>query len=256
MTSAMRHLFDNWHEVEGRLQTAPLIALFLDFDGTLADLRPTPDLVSLDVAARLVLSALVYSPRFRTWIISGRRLADLRARVCVPGIRYLGLYGWERQANSQLREQTREAFASLSACVGAVLAETRGVWIEQKQHALTVHYRGVTDAESMRARRMLEDVVARFEDYFRIEAGKNVWEVVPWELGDKGSAVTEELAAMPDGVLAVYLGDDQSDEAAFAALPDGITVRVGASNASHARYRVDGVAQVRAFLYRLTAEFA
>jgi trehalose-phosphatase len=89
----MRHLFEDWDAVAGRLQEAPVIALFLDFDGTLAPLRPRPDQVTLDGAARHVLTDLARSPRFLLWVISGRRRADVSARVSVPEIQYLGLHG-------------------------------------------------------------------------------------------------------------------------------------------------------------------
>ena len=92
-------------------------------------------------------------------------------------------------------------------------------------------------------------------ELFRVETGKNIWEIVPRELGNKGSAVAQEMAGLPGGTVPVYLGDDQADEAAFAALPHGITVRVGERGCSRAHYRLAGVPQVRAFLYKLKTEF-
>lgn len=47
----------------------------------------------------------------------------------------------------------------------------------------------------------------------------------------KGTAVDRLRASMPAGTLTVYIGDDASDEAAFARVrPDGITIRVGADD--------------------------
>ena len=57
--------------------------------------------------------------------------------------------------------------------------------------------------------------------------GKEVWEILPPELQGKGEAVTALLAELPAGTLPVYIGDDVTDESAFAALSDGITIRVG-----------------------------
>ena len=255
MTATTRPVLD-WHDVACRLQGAPLVALFLDFDGTLVDLRPRPDEVSVDGGTRLTLAALARSPRFRVWIVSGRRQADLLDRVRVPGIRYLGLYGWEVRSGISLREEPRRALECLSAWMGALLARTRGVWIEEKQHSLAVHYRAAPKEEAALARRIVSFVVGTFSDLFRIEAGKSVWEIVPWEMGDKGSAVKRELEALPRGTVPVYLGDDQSDEAAFAALPGGITVHVGEGRSSRAQYCLGGVSEVRSFLGRLQKEFA
>jgi trehalose 6-phosphate phosphatase len=256
VTVVTRPVLECWDQVACHLQDAPLIALFLDFDGTLVDLRPTPDEVSVDGGMRRALEALTGSPRFRIWIVSGRRQADLLDRVRVPGIRCLGLYGWEVRGDKALGEETRSALACVSAWMEALLARTQGVWIEKKQHTLAVHHRGAPKDETDLAHRILNFVVEPFSHLFRIAPGKSVWEIMPWELGDKGSAVRRELAAMPGGTVPVYLGDDQSDEAAFAALPGGITVHVGEGYASRAQYCLSGVNEVHTFLRRLEKEFA
>ena len=93
--SKVLHLFHHWTQVANRFESSPAIALFLDFDGTLAPLKPRPEDVWLDDATRRTLLRLTRSPRFRVWIVTGRRRADVRARVRVTGIRYLGLHGWE-----------------------------------------------------------------------------------------------------------------------------------------------------------------
>jgi trehalose-phosphatase len=252
----MPHAFQSWGRIKERLHSAPLIALFLDFDGTLAPLRPQPEEVSVDGAARQALAALAHSQRFRVWIISGRRRADVRSRVSLPNVRYLGLHGWEGRDGAALREETHRSLACLSSWMGALTTGSSGVWVEKKEFALTIHHRGLRPEELSRTRRIVDHIVEPFSDIFRVEDGKNIWEVVPRELGNKGSAVTQQLAALPGGTLPVYLGDDQNDEAAFAALPHGITVCVGDDRPSRAQYRLAGVPQVRAFLYKLKTEFA
>ena len=75
------------------------------------------------------------------------------------------------------------------------------------------------------------------------------------ELGHKGLAVRRQLASTNPAVP-IYIGDDRVDEPAFAALRDGITVRVGGHGPSRARYRLAGVAEVSVFLHKLREEFA
>ena len=184
------------------------------------------------------------------------------ARVSFPLVRYLGLHGWEGRNEAVLQEETRRSLACITAWMGALTTGSNLIWIEKKEHALTIHYRGLPADDVHRTRSMVDRIVEPFNDTFRIEVGKNIWEIVPREIGDKGSAVTLQMAGLPAGTLPLYLGDDQADEAAFAALPRGITVHVGEQTGhgdrrpSHAQYRLAGVAQVRTFLYRLKSEFA
>lgn len=251
----MRYLFNHWRQISSRLRDVPTIALFLDFDGTLALLQPRPEQVSLDGSVRQELSALARSPRFRIWVVSGRRQADVRARVRVPGIRYLGLHGWEGRGGS-VTEETRLGLRALESRLKASLADLPGLWIEDKEYAFAVHYREACALNVVRARAILAGIFGICTDRFRIEHGKNVWEVLPRELGDKGAAVRQQLAGLRGRYGAVYVGDDRVDEPAFAALRAGITVRVGHRGPSRARYRLGGVAEVRRFLHQLRVEFA
>ena len=251
----MRNLFDHWEGVADRLQSVPKIALFLDFDGTLARLRPRPEQVSMDGSARQALASLARSTRFRVWVISGRRQADVRARIRIPGIRYLGLHGWEGRGGA-LAEETRRGLTCLLSRLKVALADVPGLWIEDKEYAFAIHYNGVAEPCVVPARAILDSITEPYLQRFRIECGKNVWEVLPRELEDKGAAVKQQLALVRGRSIAVYLGDDQVDEPAFAALRSGVTVHVGSPSRSQALYRLSGVAEVRTFLRRLCSEFA
>lgn len=250
------HLFDDWTHIVERLHGAPVIALFLDFDGTLAHIQPRPEQVTLDARVRRALTTLALSPRFRVWIISGRRRADIRYLVRVPGIRYLGLHGWEGRASATIASETHRWLSALTAWLKALLAPIAGVWVEDKELAVAVHYRNASEQDARVARALLDRVIAPFAAQFRVESGKRVWEILPWELEDKGAAVKHELGLLAGRALPVYVGDDQVDESAFASVPAGVTVRVGGSGATHAQYRLSGVPEVGVFLDKLAAEIA
>src|SRR5271165_1475971 len=103
------HLLESWSEVAQRLRSSRSVALFLDFDGTLSPITGQPKDAFLERGTRPVLSRLAGNPRVRVFVISGRRRADLHARVAVPGIHYLGVHGWDTGENSSSPELTRLA---------------------------------------------------------------------------------------------------------------------------------------------------
>jgi len=84
--------------------------------------------------------------------------------------------------------------------------------------------------------------------------GERGFELIPAEMGNKGTAVRHELAMAGRAALPVFVGDDAVDEPAFAALAGGITIRVGHPCRTRARFRLDDVKQVRMFLERLVNE--
>jgi trehalose 6-phosphate phosphatase len=256
----MRHLLECWNQVAPRLKSGKVIALFLDFDGTLARIRSRPEDVWMDTHIRGALLALVRNPRFRIWVISGRRQEDIRARIAVPGIRYLGLHGWEGSSSAALSHETRRILTCAKVWISGLLPGLPGVWLEDKDCILAVHYRSAPGSSVRRARRIVRGVVEPFQSSLKLVSGKKVWEVAPHEIEDKGVAVQRELADLSTHAVPVYLGDDAGDEPAFAALAGGVTVRVGSARVgsthpSNARYRLAHVGQVRQFLEKLGNEF-
>ena len=89
----------------------------------------------------------------------------------------------------------------------------------------------------------------------RVLSGKKIWEVLPPEVLGKFAAVQDVLAKMPRGTAAIYIGDDETDEGAFAVLKNQVTVRVGAAGRTRARYFLPAPPDVLRFLSRLDREF-
>jgi trehalose 6-phosphate phosphatase len=169
----------------------------------------------------------------------------------VPAVRYLGLYGWER---GYLPPPRPGPVACAKELLSRTLPRLPAVWIEDKEYTFAVHYRGAPAQVRSMVAEHVEDAIAPWRHHLRIAPGKCVWEVVPSGLTDKGTAVRRELAGLPCGAVAMYVGDDRSDEAAFLALPGGIAIRVGGPCRSWARYRLNGAEQVPHFLEKLRAE--
>ncbi len=230
------------------------MALFLDFDGTLAPIRPKPREVELDAETQRVLRRLVRHPRFRVTLISGRRRADLCQRVAVRGARYLGLHGWESNGGVELSPGAKAALQGVRRQLRRRLEGLPGIWLEEKGPIFAVHHRGARPDTVRVASATLREAMKLLTPPLTVMKGKKVWEVLPYEMAGKGMRLTRLLAALPEGSLSVYVGDDTTDESAFAALTSGITVRVGASRRSRARFWLRHPGEVREFLRRLATE--
>jgi len=235
-----------WNCVALKVRAAPRCALFLDFDGTLAELVDKPGDAQLAEATRRVLRTLVQRPKARVFFISGRRRSDLAKRVGLPGCRYLGLFGFESTARAgrgqsaavqRLRAQAEERVAGLP-----------NVWIEDKGLAFVLHHRDAAPRVRALARRRVGLIVRSSPAVRQFESAHGV-EVVPRGVTGKGAVVSRLLRAPAlRHAVPIYLGDDLSDEPAFRAARHGVTIQVGRPRPTAARYRLAGASDVRELL--------
>src|SRR3954453_19236546 len=235
-----------WNCVARRVRAAPRCALFLDFDGTLAELTDTPDAARLPDATRRVLRTLGQRKKARVFFISGRRGSALAARVGLPGCRYLGLFGFESTARAGAGHSA--VMQRLRAQAEARVAGLPNAWIEDKGLAFVLHHRDATPRVRALARRRVGAIVRSNPAVRQFESAHGV-EVVPRGVAGKG-AVVGRLLRTPAlrRAIPIYLGDDLSDEGAFRAARAGVTIQVGPPRATAARYRLAGATEVREFL--------
>ena len=251
---APRHLFDGWTHVSERVRSAEHLALFLDFDGTLTPFRLRPEQVRLSEGACRALERLLRHPQLTVFVLSGRRRADVEDRVAVPGVRCYGLHGWEGPKTAVPKSAAMRLLREARRRLRNRLSGLRGVWIEDKGPILGVHVRGAAGGALRQASNIVQDVMGRFEPKLGVLAGNRVWEVMPRELRGKGVTVRALLRKMPAGTLPIYLGDDATDETAFAELRHGITVCVGVRRPTKARFDLRSPQEVRIFLRKLEKE--
>ena len=74
---------------------AETLRLFLDYDGTLDEFAPTPDIVLPNREVISILEQLVGAKGILPAVISGRRLAHIQKLLPVEGLLIAGTYGLE-----------------------------------------------------------------------------------------------------------------------------------------------------------------
>jgi trehalose-phosphatase len=240
------NLLASWSSVSRRIAAAPRLALFLDFDGTLVNYAPRPEMVRLLPGTRHMLQRLAHNPRIRLAIISGRRRAEIVQHVGLPRLRYLGSYGWEDSARSTISGLDRAALAQAKRALKVVLNGSKSPWLEDKRFLLAVHFDRATPLARKRMMEMMRAISISSGGRLRIMENIEDSELLPRIFRDKGHAVSAELSrASARAVLPVYFGDNLSDEPAFAALRRGITVRVGrGKRTTRAHYQLRSPAEV------------
>ena len=210
------------------------LAVFLDYDGTLTPIVPRPEDAVLAPAVRATVEQLARVCTVA--IISGRDLADVRRLVGVDGIVYAGSHGFDiagpdgALAASNERDRYLPLLADAEAQLRRALAAVEGAQIERKKYSIAVHYRNVADADLGAVERVVDAVLAE-RPTLRDLPGKKVHDLQPRIDWDKGRALLHVLRTLDldhADVLPIYIGDDITDEDAFAVLRGrgvGIVVR-------------------------------
>ncbi len=224
--------------------------LFLDYDGTLAPIVDDPSAAVPHPAVPDLLASL--AERVPLVIVTGR---DLAALGCLLGGRHraVGLHGAEHGwSDGTVERRATEAHADALRALRAAVPDVAGVRVEDKGAAFAVHYRGAPDEGAARAalEAWAEAVPAGLVPIW----GKAVVELRADGVS-KGVAVAA-IAAEHPGRTPVYLGDDVTDEDAFAALAalgrDAVTVKVGDGDTA-AGWRLADVEAVVAYLRQFAA---
>lgn len=202
------------------IRTVPeRFALFLDLDGTLVDIASKPHLVV--VPPTLVRDLMHLSERLEgaVAILTGRPLTEtdkFLAPLKLPGA---GVHGAEVRLECDGAIVPRiDAFPAdvRDEVVRALERVTgTGLIVEHKSASVAVHVRAVPDHEGEIAR-IIEGIVAKREVALRVERGRRVIEILPQAIS-KGRGLVDLARALPFlGRRPVVIGDDVSDEAAFA----------------------------------------
>ena len=242
-------------------------ALFLDVDGTLVELVARPDAVEVDSALIALLSDINTRLDGAVALVSGRSVETLDSIFAPLRLPAGGNHGLERRgADGAIhRPSPHAAMDAVRRAFTDFSDRNEGCIVEDKLLSVALHYRLCPSAEQ-EARALAKELChdlskAHPEDSGNVldgplvvQYGKMMVEVRPGN-ADKGSVIEALMTEAPfRGRVPVFVGDDITDEAGFAAVNarSGHSIRVGNGSPTSARYQLDNVAGVIAWLTAFT----
>jgi trehalose 6-phosphate phosphatase len=230
-------------------------ALFLDIDGTLLDLAPTPDAVEVPPWMVGLLQRLVDRLEGAVAFVSGRTIAAIDKLFNPLVLPAVGVHGGEiRDSTGRIVADTDlcEELQSSEPVLREAIERMRGVVLENKHSAIALHYRSVPE-RGREVLKIAELVASGLGGEFGVLMGKCVVEIRPRHL-TKGAAIDRLMQQAPfRGRTPIFAGDDCTDEDAFEVVNrlGGISVHVGASASTRAKFRLSSPDQLRRWLQQV-----
>ena len=197
-----------------RLRAPRSIALLLDFDGTLVDIAPAPDLVVVPDTLRDSLLKLCDRLDGALAIVTGRPLEQLDHFL--PGVPFAiaaehgALLRW-RPADVPTQVDLPPIPPGWLTAADIAASDHEGVRVERKKTGFVLHYRSMPEAGPA-LRLLLDTLIGPETSRFHVLPAKMAWEVRAYG-ADKGSAVEALMGVAPfAGRQPVFVGDDVTDQ--------------------------------------------
>ncbi|MBP2237522.1 trehalose 6-phosphate phosphatase [Sinorhizobium kostiense] len=215
-------------------------ALYLDIDGTLLDIAPTPEAIVVPPGLADQLAALAAKLDGAVALVTGRSIARVDALFEPHRFPVAGLHGAEmRLPDGGLVEPAlSSAFLAAKEELRARSKDLEGVIFEDKGAAVALHFRLASHHEAV-VGALMQQAAASTGEHWALQHGKMVVELKPARSG-KGEALERLMGTAPfRGRYPIAVGDDLTDEEMFAvaAAAGGAAIRVGdaaAPTAAHA----------------------
>jgi len=203
-----------------QLAFAPRLLIASDFDGTLAEIVEDPDLATPLARSKTALEGLAGLQGTTVAIVSGRRRSQLTERFDDPGFILIGEHGID---HGEPTGPDTPPLTLARELVDAAARATPGAWVEHKARGVGFHYRAVPDPEQV-----LDDLRRSGGAIpgIQIMESKKILEFTDSPLNKGMALVALKESLGVDRVL--FMGDDVTDETAFAALGESdVGVHVG-----------------------------
>jgi trehalose 6-phosphate phosphatase len=208
------------------------LAVLLDVDGTLLDIAPTPTAVVVPPSLARTLEGVSRRSGGALALVSGRPIAELDEFFAPLKFPAIGGHGAEMRpvaTGPTMAGSSTPLDMEFKQHLKEVAARHPGVLVEDKGYSLALHYR----LAPKQGLRLIHDVKHAYDAWgdrsIEMLTGKAVIEV-KFAGFNKGTAVRMLMTYPPfAGRQPVFIGDDQTDEDAFAVMPEfkGHSISVG-----------------------------
>jgi trehalose 6-phosphate phosphatase len=188
------------------------LALLLDFDGTLVDIAPAPDLVVVPPRLPANMQTLRDLCGGALGIVSGRPIRQIDALLGAT-------FAIAGEHGTAIRHAPDGPIDMLDLpdppphwvdAARALVARYPGTLMEPKRHGFVLHYRAAPEAA--RPLEAVLKVLLAEAPAFHLLAAKMAWEIRPAGTS-KATAVRALMARPPfEGRRPVFIGDDVTDE--------------------------------------------
>ncbi|MDQ3406446.1 MAG: trehalose-phosphatase [Actinomycetota bacterium] len=216
----------------------PRLLVACDYDGTLAPIVEDPEQAGPLTESVGALRSLAALHETTAAVISGRALRDLATLSRLPSeVHLVGSHGSEFDVGfvHALDPAARELHKRIQAELDRLTEDAPGVQLEVKPASIAVHVRRADADVAERVLKLVRSGPCTW-DGVQVTEGKAVVELAVVQT-DKGHAL-DVLRHQAGASAAIFVGDDVTDEKAFARLsgPD-VGIKVGGGD-SLATYRI------------------
>jgi trehalose 6-phosphate phosphatase len=196
------------------------IALLLDVDGTLIDIGPSPFEVDVSGTLKESLARLYDLTGGALALVSGRPISDLDMLFTPLKLPAIGGHGAEmRMANDTAVSRIPHLPEDMRRHLTDAATPGSGVEFEDKGYSVALHYRQAPHHEDRLRAHVAASRAAFPLEETEVLPGKAMFEVKRPNV-NKGDSVRELMTRAPfAGRVPVFIGDDVTDEAVFAVLP-------------------------------------
>lgn len=228
--------------------------MLLDVDGTLLDIAATPPTVEVPRRLKQALGSIRTRTDGATAFVSGRPLAELDRLFAPLRLAAVAGHGAELRVagNAEPHRYDTPIGGDLRRRLVAFAQANDGIILEDKGYSLALHYRLAPERAAEVHAAVAAACAAYPQHSIEMLMGKAVIEVKSIAF-NKGTGVRELMKFAPfRGRRPIFIGDDVTDEQAFAVLPEfgGLGFSVGRELPTLAGF-FGTPNDVRAWLYRL-----